>query len=247
MTASRVGRNDLVGLVLLVCCAIAGGGLSANAGEVLRSEAKPSTETSAGRFNGKIVFSSDRHNSSLSLWSMNADGSSPTRLTDGRSRGPDLPSYVHVYDVGPVWSPDGSKIAFSSNRNFRFGLYTMNADGSNVRLITDEVPDPGGAAWSPDGSRIAFTAGYAFTIDTKPVIDIYVINVDGSGLTKLTQASAENYGPTWSPDSKQIAFASNRETDWHIWVMNAVAAHSKSRCLTMKATPLFSAAFAKRQ
>jgi Tol biopolymer transport system component len=223
MIASRVVKNDLVGLALVVCCAIAGSVLSANAGEVSRSEAKASTETSAGRFNGKIVFASDRHNSSLSLWSINPDGSSPTRLSDGRSRSPQLPSFAHVYDISPVWSPDGSKIAFSSNRSSRFGIYTMNADGSNVRLVTDAVTDPGGPAWSPDGSRIAFTAGSAFTTDAQSVVDIYVINVDGSGLAKLTQASAQNFGPTWSPDSKQIAFASNREADnqWRIWVMNA--------------------------
>lgn len=222
-TAARAGRNKLVGLALVVCCAIAGVALSAHAGGVSHLE-KAFPETSAGRFNGKIVFASDRHNSSLSLWSMNADGSSPTRLTDGRSRSPNLPSFVHVYDVSPVWSPDGSKIAFSSNRNSRFGIYIMNADGSNVRLLTDEPSEPGGPVWSPDGSRIAFTVGTGGAIDSvKPTADIYVINVDGSGLVKLTEASAQNFGPTWSPDSRQIAFASNREAgnQWRIWVMNA--------------------------
>src|SRR5437879_5116527 len=65
-----------------------------------------------GKFNGKLVFSSDRHNSALSIWTMNPDGSNPTRLTDGKSRTDRLPSSTHVYDTGPAWSPDGTKIAF---------------------------------------------------------------------------------------------------------------------------------------
>src|SRR5205809_6954604 len=62
------------------------------------------------RYNGKIVFISDRHNRGLSIWSMNPDGSSPTRLTDDTSRTERLPSFTHVYDSSPVWSPDGTKI-----------------------------------------------------------------------------------------------------------------------------------------
>lgn len=65
-----------------------------------------------GRYNGKLVFTSDRHNSALSIWTMNPDGSSATRLTHTQPRGELLPIFVHVYDDGPVWSPDGMKIAF---------------------------------------------------------------------------------------------------------------------------------------
>src|SRR6266850_101282 len=63
------------------------------------------------RYNGKIVFNSDRHGSGLSIWTMNPDGSNPTRLTDEKSRPDRLPSFIHIYDVTPAWSPDGTKIA----------------------------------------------------------------------------------------------------------------------------------------
>ena len=177
-----------------------------------------------GRYNGKIVFTSDRHNQALSIWSMNPDGSSPTRLTDEKSRTERLPSFAHVYDSGPAWSPDGTKIAFISNRNGYSALYTMNADGSNGRLVTDKALNPGGPAWSPDGGKIALCGGVGITIEPqKSFADIYLVNMDGSGLTKLTSDSGVNGGPTWSPDGKQIAFSSNRDPDGkaRIWVMNA--------------------------
>lgn len=175
------------------------------------------------RYNGKIVFSSDRHNKALSIWSINPDGSSPTRLTDDKDRTEKLPNFVPVYDSSPVWSPDGTKIAFISNRNYLFGLYVMNADGSNSQLVT-ELKEPGQPAWSPDGRKIAFSAGIRITLEPyKPHTDIYVINLDGSGLTQLTRDSGLNGSPAWSPDGKQIVFVSDRDLDGKgkIWVMNA--------------------------
>jgi len=188
-------------------------------------KATPTPTPVRTRYNGKIVFTSDRHNSALSIWSMNPDGSSPTRLTDETGRTERLPSFVPVYDSGPAWSPDGTKIAFISNRNYDFALYIMNADGSNIQLVTDKVLNPGEPAWSPDGGKIALSGGMVNTFEpNKPFADIYLVNVDGSGLTKITSDSGLNGSPTWSPDGKRIAFSSNRElTDGkqEIWVMNA--------------------------
>src|SRR5688572_17908490 len=165
---------------------------------------------------------------------MNPDGSSPTRLTHSHPRGEILPIFVHVYDDGPVWSPDGMKIAFFSNRNYTFALYTMNADGSDVRLVTDQVPNPTAAAWSPDGTKIALVGGVFFAIEPglpPPAIDIYCVNVDGSGLTKLTKESGLNSSPTWSPDGSRILFTGYRDFNgarncfevncFEIFVMNA--------------------------
>ena len=177
-----------------------------------------------GKHNGKIVFTSDRHYKGLSIWSMNPDGSSPTRLTDDKGRTEKLPSFSPVYDSSPVWSPDGTKIAFISNRDYQLSLYVMNADGSNVQLVTDKVLELGEPAWSPDGEKIAFSAGVRMIVGlNKASVDIYVVNVNGSGLTQLTRASGLNLSPTWSPDSKQIAFSRNRNSDGQskIWVMNA--------------------------
>ncbi len=186
--------------------------------------AQPTQKPVRGKYNGKIVFNSDRHYTGLSIWSMNPDGSSPTRLTDDKGRTENLPSFSPVYDRSPVWSPDGTKIAFISNRDYQSSLYVMNANGNNVRLVTDKVPEIQELAWSPDGEKIAFSAGGATTFaSTLPPVNIWVVNVNGSGVIPLTRESGVNRSPTWSPDGKQIAFASNRdsESQTKIWVMNA--------------------------
>src|SRR5438132_10529335 len=147
--------------VMCTAAIVAGsfGGLTTSSAEgsgmdLLDFGARSATEPVRGKFNGKLVFSSDRHNGrGLSIWTMNADGSNPTRLTDDKSRTDRLPSFVPVYDGGPVWSPDGSRIAFVSNRDYLFAVYIMNRDGSNVHLLTDKVQDPTALAWSPDCSR----------------------------------------------------------------------------------------------
>jgi len=83
-------------------------------------------------------------------------------------------------DAWPAWSPEGSRLAFVSNRDFNSEIYIANGDGSaQTRLTSDPAPDRG-PAWSPDGSRIAFQSF------REGQSEVYVVNVDGSGLTRLT-------------------------------------------------------------
>jgi Tol biopolymer transport system component len=74
-------------------------------------------------------------------------------LTDDKSRSAKLPDFSPVYDASPAWSPDGTKIAFISNRDYLFSLYLMNKDGSNSRLVTDKAIDMGEPAWSPEALK----------------------------------------------------------------------------------------------
>ena len=95
------------------------------------------------------------------IYTMNADGSDVVQLTDNDSR-----------DQYPVWSPDGSRIAFVSNRSGVSELYVMGADGSNVQQLTDVTQHSEGVqgppSWSPDSSQIVFSAWALLEGDCHP-------------------------------------------------------------------------------
>jgi len=118
-------------------------------------------------------------------------------------------------DFDPTWSPDGSQIAFRSQRDGNDEIYIMNSDGTCQINLTNNPADDWSPAWSPHGTKIAF----AHFFEGNSFSDIAVINTDGSGLQRLTSSHGEY--PAWSPDGTRIAFASARAGNYEIYVMNA--------------------------
>lgn len=146
--------------------------------------------------NGEWIIFTNHGNG---LWVMKPDGKNPHAITSGD-------------DIDPSWSPDGSMIAFASSRAGARQLFVMNADGANVRQVTD-LNDMGGRnTWSPDGKKLAFYRG------PFGERNIYVINVDGTGLAQLTKGG-DNLGPSWSPDGNWITFTSFRDGNNEIYIM----------------------------
>jgi Tol biopolymer transport system component len=182
---------------------------------------------SAGAATGeRIVFQSDRDSAdpgargrhrqtggNWELYVMNADGSSPTRLT-----------FDPFDDVDPTTDASGTRIAFArgpvtfdpdplngGSTTDEEDIYVMDADGSNVKRLTRDAARDRSPSFSPDGSKIAFASSGS------QGSDIYVVNADGSGRVRLTAGSGDEWDPAWSPDGSKIAFASEGD----IYVMNA--------------------------
>ena len=137
----------------------------------------------------QIAFSRGPQLGPSHIYVMHADGTDLRQLTDGTG-----------WDRNAAWSPDGTRIAFARSGNDGYEVYVMDADGSNVTVVTsvaaESAPYP---AWSPDGSQIALDVDGA----------IHVISADGTGLRLLSPQLPKgvlDQHPSWSAYGSQIAF-----------------------------------------
>lgn len=164
----------------------------------------------------KIVFTSTR-DGDPEIYVMNIDGSNQTRLT-----------FQKGYDGGPFFSQDGKKIVFRASRPkteeeladyedlaknglFRpttLEIYTMNADGSDIKQITNFGKASFAPFFFPDGKKIIFSSNV--NSETGRNFDLYMINNDGTGFEQITFNESFDGFPMFTKDGKYLVFCSNR-------------------------------------
>lgn len=154
------------------------------------------------------------------IYVVDASGGTPTKIVESKGG--------VVTNTQPALSPDGSRIAFSSDMEGVFHIYVVGVDGEGLRRITGSTYNDSEPAWSPDGSRVAFARGFDATGNGVYVqtcaewSDIVVVDVDAAPHTEVNLTNgARGTDPAWSPDGKRIAFASDRGGNFDIYTMSS--------------------------
>ncbi len=141
------------------------------------------------------------------LYLIDTDGSAPRRLTPENSE-------IIGAESAPVWSPDGQRIVFVGYVGDGVDLFTINADGSDLRNLTNVGEHVIQPEWSPDGAQIVYIRTSADSSD------IYVMDADGANNRRLTNGigpdgsskdritpdTGNESEPVWSPDGSWIAY-----------------------------------------
>src|SRR4051812_2094313 len=134
----------------------------------------------------RLVFVNDRNieTSGADGWQeiyvVNLDGTGLKNLTP-----------ASAYDLEPLWSPDGSRIAFERVQGGDFALYQMRPDETEAVRVASDIGIALQMTWSPDGKQLAFVSGLT---DQR---DIEVVNADGTGRQNITHSALDEFEPDW--------------------------------------------------
>jgi Tol biopolymer transport system component len=234
-----------------------------------------SARTSGSARNGLIALALRDQNGKLQIFTITSDGTNRKQLTiEGDNGRPDWSPdgcritfnakrdgevWVAVMDAdganqkmltvgaAPDWAPDGRQIAFSRPDDRQIAqIWIMNADGSNIRQITQSNTAKIGPSWSPDGKQMVFIQPRNPLSEADPQPEIGIMNSDGTkerilttadrvnvrvnpdGSTTVCEAANDANAPAWSPVDNRITFWSGIENQYgQIWVINSDGTGSK--------------------
>ncbi|MBI5764614.1 MAG: PD40 domain-containing protein [Planctomycetes bacterium] len=155
----------------------------------------------------QLVFASTRHSRMSHLYVKPTDGATLTQLTDG-----------DFNDAQPVFSPDGTRIAFTSDRSGQWDVWMMDSSGRNPTQLTNSPMPELHPSWSPDGEQLVYCR-----INPKDSAgELWIIDLENPGAKRII---GEGLFPAWSPKGDRIAYqkARRRGSRWFsIWTMTLV-------------------------
>ena len=177
---------------------------------------------------GKTLLFHSNRSGRQAIWRAGGDGSDPRLLFDGAGHGEDPGT--------PVWSPDGSRIAFAmtpagATDPNESDVYVMRPDGTGVTRLTEAPGDDSHPHWSADGRRIYFNSARS-TPDlkaewTRQWIDIYSMAADGSDVRRHTDCRAVCTYPEPSPDGRRIVHRRTLAEPGLDWGLKPIARNSE--------------------
>jgi serine/threonine protein kinase/Tol biopolymer transport system component len=159
--------------------------------------------------NGRAVASdtTDPASQNTDIWTYDLETGSAKRLT-----------FDPALDSLPIWSPDGSRTVFASNRELKFDLYLKDTNGAQEeKVIPQDGPDRFPTDWSRDGKYVIYGRGP----------DLWFLTLPELRSTQFLKASSTLKSARFSPDGKWVAYASNESGRWEIYVTSFPEAHGK--------------------
>ena len=159
--------------------------------------------------NGRTVASdtTDLASQNTDIWTYDLETRSAKRLT-----------FDPAIDSLPVWSPDGSRTVFASNRELKFDLYLKDTNGAQEeKVIPQDGPDRFPTDWSRDGKYVLYGRGP----------DLWFLTFPELRATQFLKAASTLKTGRFSPDGKWVAYSSNESGRWEIYVTSFPEAHGK--------------------